>query len=145
MCLKTLFLPVTNHKSMSITGGKIMTNKEYLTKNKVEPITKSPKTFSKYYEFIYKSDGLIKHIEKRHPDCIEYLDLLPQIIENPDFIGINPNEDVKSFELVKVINKNIQIGIKLDTKNNYLYVATLHTITDSRLKHRIKSGRLKKI
>lgn len=109
-------------------------------KNKIEPIIKLPKTLSKYYEFIsnyeyiYKSDGLIKHIEKRHPECIEYLDLLPQIIKNPDFIGINPNENVKSFELVKIINENIQIGIKLDIKNNYLFVATLHTITNSKLK-----------
>lgn len=49
-----------------------------------------------------------------------------------------------SFELVKCISENIQIGIKLDIKDNYLYVATLHTITDSKLKHSIQNGRLKK-
>jgi hypothetical protein len=49
-----------------------------------------------------------------------------------------------SFELVKCISENVQIGIKLDAKDNYLYVATLHTITNSKLKHGIQNGRLKK-
>lgn len=120
-------------------------------KNKITPITKPPKRLSNYYkfisnyDFIYKSDGLLKHIVKRHPECTKFLSLLPDIIENPDYIGINPNENVKSFELVKIITQNIQIGIKLDVKNDYLFVATLHTITDSKLEHRIKSGRLQKV
>lgn len=120
-------------------------------KNKIEPIIKTPKILSDYYSFIseydyiYKSGGLIKHIEKRHPECSQYLKLLPDIINAPDYIGVNPNENVKSFELVKIFDSNIQIGIKLDIKNNYLFVATLHTITDAKLNHRIASGRLKKI
>ncbi len=93
---------------------------------------------------IYQSEGLTKHIMKRHPDCVQYMELIPQIISAPDYIGVNPNEKNPSFELVKCISKNIQIGIKLDTKNDYLYVATLHTITDSKLKHSIQNGRLRK-
>ena len=42
--------------------------------------------------------------------------MIPDIIASPDYIGVNPNENVKSFELVKVLNENIQIGIKLDIK-----------------------------
>ena len=93
---------------------------------------------------IYQSIGLVKHISKQHPDCLKYIGLIPQIIANPDYIGINPNEKNINFELVKCISPNIQIGIKLDIKDNYLYVATLHTITDSKLKHGIRNGRLKK-
>ena len=116
----------------------------------IEPIINTPDAFSKYYEFIsdydyiYKSNGLIKHIEKRHPECLEYLSKLEEIISSPDYIGINPNEKGKSFELVKVFNKNIQIGIKLDVSEDYLYVATLHTITNSKLQHGLNNGRLKK-
>ena len=73
------------------------------------------------------------------------MELIPQIISSPDYIDINPNEKNISFELVKRISENMQIGIKLDTKDKYLYVATLHTITDSKLKHGIQNGRLKKI
>lgn len=94
---------------------------------------------------VYKSPGLEIHIEKRHPECLPYINSLSEIINSPDYIGINPNEKTSSFELVKTIDKNIQVGIKLDIKDNYFYVATLHTITDSKLKHRIESGRLKRV
>ena len=119
-------------------------------KNNVRPIIHTPDALSKYYDFIsdynyiYKSDGLIKHIEKRHPECVNYLSRLTEIISSPDYIGINPNETGKSFELVKIYDNNVQIGIKLDVTNDYLYVATLHTITDSKLRHGIENGRLKK-
>jgi hypothetical protein len=101
--------------------------------------------YSLDYNYIYQSSGLEKHIQKRHPECTEYLQYLSFIIEHPDYIGINPNEPGTSFELVKVFNKNIQIGIKLDVKDNYLYVATLHSITNGKLQHGIENGRLKKI
>lgn len=94
--------------------------------------------------YIYQSIGLKKHIEKRHPECLPYLHLIPAIIESPDYIGVNPNEPDMSMELVKILDNNIQLGIKLDVKNNYLYIATLHTITMGKLKHGIENGRLKK-
>jgi hypothetical protein len=93
---------------------------------------------------IYRSAGLEKHILKRHPDCLQYISLIPEIISSPDYIGVNPNETSVSFELVKVLSDNIQLGIKLDSGENYLYVATLHTITSSKLEHGVKNGRLKK-
>lgn len=95
-------------------------------------------------DFIYQSKGLRRHIEKRHPECLPYLPLIPDIISSPDYIGVNPNESGQSFELVKVFSDNVQIGIKLDIKKNYLYVATLHTITAGKLQHGIQNGRLKK-
>lgn len=120
-------------------------------KDNVFPIANFDKKFNEYlpyqldYEFIYQSVGLEKHIRKRHPECIEYLQYLSFIIRHPDYIGVNPNESETSFELVKVFDKNVQIGIKLDVKEDYLYVATLHTITPGKLKHGIENGRLKKI
>lgn len=118
--------------------------------NKLNAVGKYNKKFNSYLPYnlnslnIYQSNGLETHILKRHPDCLKYIGLIPQIIYSPDYIGVNPNEKSVSFELVKTISENIQIGIKLDTKDNYLYVATLHTITDSKLKHGIQNGRLKK-
>lgn len=96
------------------------------------------------YIEIYQSFGLPKHIQKRHPDCLQFVSLIPEIISSPDYIGVNPNEKGVSFELVKVLSENVQIGIKLDTKDDYLYVATLHPITEAKLKHGIANGRLKK-
>ena len=119
-------------------------------KEKLFPVAPYNKLINNYvhynfkYDFIYQSSGLEKHILKRHPECIEYLQYLPFILNHPDYIGINPNETGKSFELVKKFDKNIQIGIKLDVKNDYLYVATLHSITNGKLQHGIENGRLKK-
>lgn len=108
------------------------------------------KAFNSYLPYdidgcpIYQSAGLEKHIQKRHPECLKYMDKIPDIIASPDYVGINPNEKGCSFELVKVLSSNVQVGIKLDSKDNYLYVATLHTITESKLKHGIANSRLKK-
>lgn len=118
--------------------------------NNIIPIAKYNKIFDNYlpspikHNVIYKSNGLEKHISKRHPDCIKYITLIPLIIASPDYIGVNPNETGTSFELVKSLDNHVQIGIKLDCSKDYLYVATLHTITDSKLNHGIKNGRLKK-
>ncbi len=119
-------------------------------KNKLTIIGKYNEKFNTYLPYniksinIYQSNGLEKHIFKRHPDCLNFIELIPQILVDPYYIGVNPNEKNISFELVKCISENVRIGIKLDTKDNYLYVATLHTITDSKLKHGIQNGRLKK-
>ena len=103
--------------------------------------TYMPKPLNK--DFIYQSEGLRIHIAKRHPEALKYLSRIREIIESPDYIGINPNEKNTSFELIKIFDDNIQIGIKLDTEKDYLFVATLHPVTTSKIQHRLKNGRLK--
>lgn len=91
---------------------------------------------------IYISQGLSKHIQNRHPNCIKYISKISLIIDNPDYIGSNPKEP-NSIELVKIFDDNIQIGIKLDATKKYLYVATLFDISSSKIQRRLNSGRLK--
>ena len=91
---------------------------------------------------VFQSDGLRKHISKRHPECIKYIGTIPSIVSDPDYIGINPNENGVSFELVKNISDNVQLGIKLDSSGNFFYVATLYTITNAKLQRNIQNGRL---
>lgn len=93
---------------------------------------------------IMQSEGLEKHVSKRHPSCLKYLSKIREIISSPDYVGINPKEH-GSFELIKQYDDNVLIGIKLDIKNSYYYVATLHDIKQSKINNRIFSGRLKKI
>lgn len=117
--------------------------------DKLIPVAKFNKTFNQYlpYTFdcenIYQSEGLEKHIAKRHPECLPYLEHLASIIAAPDYIGVNPRETEASFELVKILAENIQVGIKLDKKNGYLYIATIHPITTGKLQHGLGNGRLK--
>ena len=42
---------------------------------------------------IYRSTGLPAHMVKRkHFNCLKYIDDIPDILENPDYVGVNPNE-----------------------------------------------------
>ena len=60
---------------------------------------------------IFRSKGLPAHMVKRkHYNCLKYIDYLPEIIENPDYIGINPNENDKSIEFIKKYSKNVLVG-----------------------------------
>ncbi len=95
---------------------------------------------------IYLSRGLKKHLIKRkHFNVLKYLPKIPEIIKNPDYIGINPNEKNESIELIKKYEKNILVGIKIDVANDILYISTIHDISKSKIKRRLHSGRLKKI
>lgn len=92
---------------------------------------------------ILQSEGLIKHIEKRHPDCVQYIEKIPEILESPDYIGTNSKEP-DSIEIVKQLDKNILVAIKLDKKDEHLYVASLYDINNGKVERRINSGRIKK-
>ncbi len=92
---------------------------------------------------IYRSKGLPAHLIKRnHFFCLKHIDDIPDIIKNPDYVGINPNEGDNTIELIKVLDKNILVGIKLNTDENYLYVSTMYDVQESKLIRRLHSGRL---
>ena len=93
---------------------------------------------------IYRSKGLPTHMVKRkHFNCLKYIDYIPDIIENPDYIGVNPNEYGTSIEIIKRYRDNVMIGIKLDTDGEYLYVSTVHDVQESKIARRLHSGRIK--
>lgn len=97
------------------------------------------------YQHEYIVCGLPAHMLKsKHAKCLKYIDYIPDIIDNPDYIGINPNENgTESIELIKRYRDNVMIGIKLDKDNDYLYVSTMHDIQESKIERRLHSGRLK--
>ncbi len=93
---------------------------------------------------IYCSEGLYEHMLKRkHLSCIKYIEHIPAIIREPDYVGSNPKEP-ESIELVKKFNNNVLLAIKLDKKMNYLYVASLYEIAQSKIDRRLFSNRLKR-
>jgi len=95
---------------------------------------------------IFRSKGLPAHMLKRkHYKCLKYIDYIPDIIANPDYIGINPNESGDSIELVKQYDDHVLLGIKLDMNGRYLYVSTMYDVQESKVSRRLHSGRLKKI
>jgi len=95
---------------------------------------------------IYRSKGFPTHlISKKHFNCLKHIDNISDIIKNPDYIGVNPNEHGDTIELIKRFNKNILVGIKLSPDGSYLYVSTMHDIQESKLNRRLHSGRIRKI
>lgn len=94
---------------------------------------------------IFRSSGLITHLLKRqHYSAIKYLDKIPDIIQNPDYVGVNPNESDVSVEYIKEIGNTIfLVGVKKDTESNCLYVSTMHDITPRRRDKALRSGRFK--
>lgn len=95
---------------------------------------------------IYRFNGLIKHMKKRdHENCLKYIENIPDIINNPDYIGINPKETECSVELIKQYEDNVMLGIKLDADEKYYYVSTMFEIQESKIERRLHSGRIKKI
>lgn len=61
---------------------------------------------------IYRSKGLPTHMVKsKHFKALKYIDYIPDIIESPDYIGINPNENgTESIELIKKIQGQCTCG-----------------------------------
>lgn len=93
---------------------------------------------------IFQSSGLLRHIEKRHPENLSQVGLIPEILSSPDYIGHNPKER-DSVEFVKVYEKNLMVCVKLDQRKGYLFVASFFSISEGKLNNRIKSGRLQRL
>lgn len=94
---------------------------------------------------IVRSKGLPTHMVKsKHFKALKYIDYIPDIINEPDYIGINPNENgTDSIELIKRYADNVLVGIKLDSEEGYLYVSTMHDVQEGKIARRLHSGRIK--
>ncbi|MFK8242067.1 MULTISPECIES: PBECR2 nuclease fold domain-containing protein [unclassified Facklamia] len=90
------------------------------------------------------SEGLRKHVERRHPEAIKYLSVLDEILNNPDFVGVGSDKDNLSLEFVKEFDDNVLMALKLHTNKEFYYIPSVYPITEKKLKNRTFSGRLKR-
>lgn len=74
---------------------------------------------------------------------IKYILDVADILNAPDYIGQNKNVESESFEAIKVLADNVLVAVKLDKKNDYFFVASIYDITDSKLNHMKRNGRIK--
>lgn len=94
----------------------------------------------------YSKNNLEKHLLKRnHIDALKYFDKIEDILEEPDYVGINPNEKPKCLEYVKVFDENILVALKIHSSEEFYYIPSMYMITDYKLQSRLFSGRLKKV
>ena len=93
---------------------------------------------------VYLYPGVINHIKKNHFYCYQnYLKLLPDILQNPDYIGINQLH-LNSIELVKVYADIVLVSIGKNV-DGYLYVSSLYDISIKKVNKRLNSGRLVRV
>ncbi|MGL4988784.1 MAG: GDP-mannose 4,6-dehydratase, partial [Cetobacterium sp.] len=90
---------------------------------------------------IYIHSGTFKHIERRHPDIQNPLEVITRVLKKPDYIGQHPTEE-NSLEFVKKINENYLVAIKIDTKTSKFIVATTYSISEAKLQKHLLSKRL---
>lgn len=104
----------------------------------------------KYPGNVYVAPGLIKHIQKHKNEFSEDVlkDLfgtMKSVLNTPDYVGCDPKEEGTSLELIKKIDDNILIALQFDITDNYIYVASLYTVTDAKIHNRLYSKRLIKV
>lgn len=93
---------------------------------------------------VIHEENLKKHMLKsRHQNMVKYISNVSDILNNPDYVGQNRHIKTDSFEVIKVLDDNVLVAVKLDKKNDYFFVASVYDVTDSKLNHMKKNGRIK--
>jgi hypothetical protein len=91
--------------------------------------------------FIGKSNVL--HMSRSHPsDYKEYRNHIPDIIENPDFVGINPKDD--SIEYVKIFDvdgKFVKVAVRV-SQGGVCYARTIYARDLEKMTKFIEKGLL---
>ncbi len=100
----------------------------------------------KYDTPIYIGESNYRHIlEKHKSDFIKFGVYIDNIIENPDFVGINPKD--KSIEYVKefkIEDEFVKVAIRVSGKGNY-FVKSMYSIPEYKVKKFLHIKRFKKL
>lgn len=96
---------------------------------------------------IYIGNQNREHMEKKHShDYYYYYHLLPNIISNPDYVGIEPKNN--SIEYIKEVsidpNVIIKIAIRVSSNGKY-FVRTMYNISDHKIQRALNKGYLFKV
>lgn len=92
---------------------------------------------------IVQSTALRQHlINQNHNNCLPYINQIPDILNDPTYIGQN-SRHLNSIEIVKEYNNNILVALKLDNSMGYWYVASIYDVSNSKIQRRLHSGRLR--
>lgn len=85
-------------------------------------------------EYTEKHKGNFRTAEEYYR-CIENI---PNIIENPDYIGLHPHDN--SIQYIKTFNDIVLVAVRITQTGNISY-RTLYPITESQLKDYLRKNR----
>jgi hypothetical protein len=95
---------------------------------------------------IFVSDGNYKHMCDKHPkDFEKYYMHIPEIIRDPNYVGINPKDS--SLEYVKEFKINyefVKTAIRISC-NGIFFVRSMYSISPSKSTEFLRIGRFKKL
>lgn len=99
---------------------------------------------------VYVAPGLIKHIKKHliklsDNENANIYSTMVSIFNDPDYIGVAPGKEGKSFELIKEIDNNILLAVEIDEENDYNYVSSMYDVSEGKINNRLNSSRITKI
>lgn len=93
---------------------------------------------------IYLGKSNIEHMKSSHPaDYEKYGGQIHLILEEPDYVGINPKDS--SIEYVKeffVNNEYVKVAVRVSVNGTY-FARSLYVLNSNRVKNFISKGNLK--
>ena len=95
---------------------------------------------------IFLGSSNIAHMQNRHPaDYEKYGAYIPMILEHPDYVGQNPQDD--SIEYVKefqIDGEYVKVAVRLSGSGK-LFARTVYRLNPRRVENFINKGTLKKV
>lgn len=93
---------------------------------------------------VFLGESNINHMKSKHPsEYDKYSPFVTQIINSPDYVGVNPKDS--SIEYVKEFKLNseyVKVAVRVSS-NNVFYARSIYVLQDSRVNNFIKKGTLK--
>lgn len=87
----------------------------------------------------------VNHIRKAHPeDFAKYWPRVREIAENPDYAGLH-GPTGKKFEIIKLLDRAVVIGLKIGTEREPLWISTLYHLEERKLRSRIRRKKIRDV
>lgn len=95
---------------------------------------------------ILLGDSNIDHMQRKHPsDYSTYGGDIEEILANPDYVGMNPNDgSVEYVREYKVGDEYVKVAVRISTTGRY-FARSVYRLKNSRVEKFIKRGTLKKV
>ncbi len=95
---------------------------------------------------VYIGESNIEHIKSRHPyEYEKYYPDIGDIINSPDYAGINPKDGSLLFvKLYKIEREFIRVAVRV-TSGGKCFAKTLHSLSTCNAERYIEKGTLKKL
>ncbi len=85
-------------------------------------------------------------MENRHGEIYKlYSDRIGEIIEHPDYLGINPHDSsLEYYKTYKAVTVHIKLAVR-PTNKGYYFAKTMYEVNEVSLNSYLKSGRIKPV